>query len=124
METFVVNRSLLNPKFEGYKLDLIAQEKAVQCYDLQYKPTQATTSSRALLSFQDVQSRITHNHLCISPEEGAGAIYVDADYNVVVIELDHVSRSLIPCCSARHRRVSHCLKSKLGSAPARVSSHF
>ena len=90
METFVVNRSLLNPRFEGYKLDLISQEQAVKSYHLQYRPTQATTSTRALLSFQDVQSRITHNHLCVSAEEGAPALYVDSDYNVVVIEVDHV----------------------------------
>lgn len=81
---FCTNRALLNPKFEGYKLELIPQENAVFRFKLDHKPTQATTSGRVPLSFQEMQSRITHNHLCVAPESGL-AIYVDRDYNVCLV---------------------------------------
>jgi hypothetical protein len=86
METFRPNRALLNPKFEGYKLNPIHQENAVVQYELQYKPTQATSSNRLPLSFEEVRSRITHNHLCVS-SQARRALYVDADFNVVVIDV-------------------------------------
>lgn len=93
METFAPNRSLLNPKFEGYKLDPVPQENIVIRHRLQYIATQATASTKATLSFQDVQSRITHNHLAISTE-GTRALYIDAEYNVVAIHVDPVSGSV------------------------------
>ncbi|KAA1469981.1 CS-domain-containing protein [Dentipellis sp. KUC8613] len=80
------NRSLLNPKFDGYKLHAISQEDVVAAFPLEYKPTQSTVSTRAPLSFQEVQSRIRHNHLSISPE-GRRAVYVDSDFRVVLIDL-------------------------------------
>ncbi|KAH7915485.1 hypothetical protein BJ138DRAFT_1077421 [Hygrophoropsis aurantiaca] len=86
MSTFTPDRSLLNPKFEGYKLDLIAQEDAVIRYELEHKTTQSTTPGRSPLSFEEVQSRITHNHLAIT-EGGHRALYIDADYKVVIIDL-------------------------------------
>jgi len=89
MEAFSTNRSLLNPKFEGYRLEPIPQENVVIRYDLQYRTTQSTTSTSAFLSFQDVQSRITHNHLHIS-SEGSCALYIDAEYKVVAIDVDPV----------------------------------
>jgi|ERR1700722_13019804 len=94
MESFRPDRSLLNPKFEGYKLDPIPQENAVLRYELQYKPTQSTSLSQSPLSFEEVRSRITHNHLCIS-SNGERALYVDADYNVIVIDVKVNQVSLI-----------------------------
>jgi hypothetical protein len=87
---FAVTRTLLNPKFEGYKLDLVSQEDAVARYQLEYEPTQATVSSRSTFSFQEVQSRITHNHLAVCSESGR-AIYVDANARVIAIDIDAVS---------------------------------
>lgn len=86
---FKPNRSLLNPKFEGYKLDPIHQEDVTSRYDLQNKPTQATVSGKSPLTFEEVQSRITHNHLAVS--ENGRALYIDAELNVVVIDIDLVS---------------------------------
>lgn len=90
METFIPTRSLLNPKFEGYKLDPISQENIVTRYPLEYKPTQATVSGGSTFSFQEVQSRITHNHIAVCGE-GHRALYADSDSRVVLIDVDAVS---------------------------------
>ena len=85
MADFKPDRSLLNPKFEGYKLQVISPD--VARYDLPYKPTQVTTSGRSPLSLQEVHSRITHNHLTLSLN-CARALYVDAEHRVVVVDVD------------------------------------
>lgn len=93
MPTFIPNRSLLNAKFEGYKLDPVAQNDVVSRYKLNFKLTQATMpTSGSPLTMQEVQSRITHNHLVVSSQSGR-AIYVDAELRVIVIDLDVVSRA-------------------------------
>ena len=92
MTSFPTNRSLLNPKFEGYKLSLLEQDEHVSRYSLTAFPTQANVSgrSRTPLSFEEVQSRITHNHLAIS-QDGTEAIYVDDDLNVIRVVLNSVN---------------------------------
>jgi hypothetical protein len=87
---FATERSLLNPKFEGYKLDAIDQENSVARYSLQYPLTQATVSTHSPLSFHEVQSRITHNHISVAPH-GSKAVYVDSQYRVILVEVDLVS---------------------------------
>jgi hypothetical protein len=89
-DVFHADKSLLNPKFEGYKLHIIPQENAVSQFPLVHRPSQATTSGKVPLTFQEVQSRITHNHLPIHSQSGRAA-YVDADYNVILVELGEVS---------------------------------
>ena len=84
MDSFRPNRSLLNAKFEGYRLDPIPQEDVVQRYKLTRKPTQATTSGKIPLSFQEMRSRISHNHLSVESTSGR-AIYVDENYAVCMI---------------------------------------
>ncbi|KAH9080555.1 hypothetical protein EDB83DRAFT_2503584 [Lactarius deliciosus] len=82
------DRSLLNPKFDGYKLDPISSEDAVSRYALQHEATQASVSGRHHFSFQEVQSRIRHDHLSVSP--GAEqAVYIDENLRVISIRLDH-----------------------------------
>ncbi|KAG6878910.1 hypothetical protein C0992_006732 [Termitomyces sp. T32_za158] len=87
MNAFEPTRTLLNPKFEGYKLDPVSQDEIVARFPLQYKPTQATVSGKSPLSFQEVQSRITHNHLAICTE-ASRAMYVDSVYRVILIDID------------------------------------
>lgn len=58
-------------------------------FPLEYKPTQATVSSGSVFSFQEVQSRITHNHLAVWSEAGR-AIYVDSDARVIAIDIHAV----------------------------------
>ena len=86
MESFAVQRALLNQKFESYKLDILPQDQAVRRYDLPFKPSRSTVSGSAPLTFQEMQSRISHNHLSLDSETGL-AVYVDSVNQVVVVNL-------------------------------------
>lgn len=90
MSTFRVNRKLLNPKFEGYKFDFVDQNQVVARHPLQHSASQATASTQSWLSFHEVRSKITHNHLVLN-NEGTSAVYVDEDYNIVLIDIAPVS---------------------------------
>ena len=95
---FKPNRSLLNPKFEGYKFYPLPQDDLTHRYVLQYKPTQTNASashSTQPMTFQEVQSRITHNHLTVKSGSAVG-VYVDADYRVIGVTADPVSEC-VPC---------------------------
>jgi hypothetical protein len=100
MPAFTPDRSLLNPKFEGYRLNPVSQEDAVTRHELDFKLTQATVSAgRSPLSMQEVQSRITHNHLAVATESGR-ALYIDSELRVIVVDIDSVSL-LATCASLR-----------------------
>ncbi|KAF8501005.1 hypothetical protein F5888DRAFT_1877770 [Russula emetica] len=88
MFTLHPNRSLLNPKFEGYKLDPVSSEDTVARHALKHTATQASVSGRHHLSFQETESRIRHNHLTVSPD-GEQAVYIDKDLSVISVRLDH-----------------------------------
>jgi hypothetical protein len=91
--SFDVNRSLLNSKFEGYKFNPLSQEDSVRNYDLPYRPTQTNPSSTLSMhpmSFQEVQSRIKHNHISTVVETGL-SVYVDAEYRIIAVTLDPAS---------------------------------
>ncbi|KAJ7250890.1 hypothetical protein B0H12DRAFT_1185678 [Mycena haematopus] len=83
----LTDRSLLNPKFEGYKLDV--QDNCVTRHSLQYAATQSTVSTSSPLSFQEVQSRITHNHISVAPNDSR-AVYIDAQYRVILVGLPEI----------------------------------
>lgn len=87
MNTFTPSKRLINYKFDGYKLETIAQENAVSRFSLQFTPTQATVTGGTPLSFQEVQSRITHNHLAVESDSGR-AIYVDSSYRIILVDLN------------------------------------
>jgi hypothetical protein len=91
MSTFAPpTRSLLNPKFESYKLALIEQSDAVNQYALPSPgASQSTISGHNHLSFKEVQSRIRHNHLCVG--WGNECMYVDKDGGVVLVVMNEVS---------------------------------
>ena len=89
MASFEVDRALLNPKFEGYKLSPISQQDAISHHPLQYIPSQSNISGRNPLSFQEVQSRILHNHLTILPD--GQAVYIDSELKVILVTLSDVS---------------------------------
>ena len=105
---FKLNRTLLNPKFEGYKLDPILQENAVKRYKLSRRPTQATASTRSPLAFEEMRSRITHNHLAVESVSGL-AVYVDDQYTVCLISVISSTRSGVgvDSSSCRIRNVEH-----------------
>lgn len=89
MFTLHPNRSLLNPKFDGYKLDPISSEDTVARHALKHTATQASVSGQHHFSFQETESRIRHNHLTVSPD-GEQAVYIDKDLSVILVRLDHV----------------------------------
>ena len=86
---FTPNRSLINPKFDGYKLDPVKQDEIILKFPLPHKLSQVAPSSKSPLSFPEVQSRIRHNHLCIGPT--GKAVYVDSDLKVIELGLGEVS---------------------------------
>jgi len=73
-------RALLNPRFEGYKLQALEESEHVSLYHLPAPTTQATVSGRSFLSFQEVANRIKHNHLAIVDHRCA--LYIDAQGGV------------------------------------------
>ncbi|KAK0201702.1 hypothetical protein DFS33DRAFT_1011709 [Desarmillaria ectypa] len=84
MTSFRPQKDLINPRFEGYKLDAISQDDVVTRYNLEHKATQVTSSNKSLLTFKEMQSRITHNHLATC---GKYAVYVDSQLNLIAIYL-------------------------------------
>lgn len=95
-QVFPVDRSLLNPKFDGYRLKGSVEQYTQSLHALPAPgATQSTISSRATkapLSFEEVQSRIKHNHLAISYIPGEFA-YVDAGRKLVIISINQASPS-------------------------------
>ena len=89
MSSFTPNRALLNPKFEGYKLEVISQEDSVIRFGLQHRPTQVANSGRSPLSFKEVQSRITHNHLAMA-NDSSRCLYVDSEHRVILVDFTNV----------------------------------
>ncbi|KAB5593070.1 NudC domain containing protein [Ceratobasidium theobromae] len=83
---FFANSTLLNPKFNGYKLKILEQENCVSNFPLPPpSATQSTVSARRIIPFTEVSARIKHNHLYIGPD---GPVYVDQSGKVVLIKLD------------------------------------
>ncbi|KAG2112237.1 uncharacterized protein F5147DRAFT_744547 [Suillus discolor] len=92
MSSFTPNHALLNPKFEGYKLEVIPQEDTVTRFGLEYRPTQMANSGRSPLSFKEVQSRITHNHLAMANDSGR-CLYIDSEHRVILVDLTNDSHT-------------------------------
>ncbi|KAG0693180.1 hypothetical protein DFH29DRAFT_816611 [Suillus ampliporus] len=92
MSSFTPNHDLLNPKFEGYRLEVISQEDAVTRFGLEYRPTQVANSGRSPLSFKEVQSRITHNHLATANGSGR-CLYIDSEHRVILVDLTNGSHT-------------------------------
>ncbi|KAG2037813.1 hypothetical protein BDR03DRAFT_992416 [Suillus americanus] len=92
MSSFTPNHALLNPKFEGYRLEVISQEDAVTRFGLEYRPTQVANSGRSPLSFKEVQSRITHNHLAMANDSGR-CLYIDSEHRVILVDFTNDSHA-------------------------------
>ncbi|KAI0648066.1 hypothetical protein C8Q79DRAFT_906257 [Trametes meyenii] len=90
MPLFSPNRSLLNPKFEGYKFSPLEYAEVTVHHALAYRLSQTNASGRAPLSFQEVQSRVLHNHLAVCSQSKRAA-YIDADLRVVLIDVNEAT---------------------------------
>lgn len=98
---FTVKRPLLNPKFEGYKLFPISDSDVISTISLPSDGiNQATVSTNSYLYFQEVQSRIRHNHLSIANVSGdssapATFAYIDKNRVFTTVLIDQVNYTFI-----------------------------
>ena len=99
---FQPNRQLLNPHFDGYKFQPLEDEAVATHYPLTHRISQTNVSGRAALSFQEVRSRVLHNHLALCAASGQSntarptrAAYVDEELRVIGIDVDEVSRCIV-----------------------------
>ncbi|KAF8517427.1 hypothetical protein BU17DRAFT_49856 [Hysterangium stoloniferum] len=83
MTKFTPNRSLLDPRFEGYKLSF-TPSPALQ-YVLLPKHASQSRVGVSSLGFQQVASRVRHNHLAVGD---GNAMYVADDGSVVLVTID------------------------------------
>ncbi len=85
-----VNRDLLNPKFESYKLSNLNESQIFRCPLPAPGVIQHTVADGSkLMSFEEMQYRIKYNHIsCISNTDEI--FYVSKDGNIVVVDLDEV----------------------------------
>ncbi|KAG8804507.1 hypothetical protein FRC16_007916 [Serendipita sp. 398] len=95
--SLTVRRELLNSKFDGYKLAPIPENNAVKMTPLPRSGlSQATVSASSHLYFQEVQSRVRHNHLAVglisSPQSPSATLgYVDKEGAFTLVLIDRVS---------------------------------
>lgn len=88
-------RNLLNPKFEGYKLELFDEQVGLISVPLP-QPSIAVPKVplHEKLSYKEIRSRVHYNHLFAGYDtcEGHGiAYYFDSDFRIVLVEYDLVS---------------------------------
>ena len=117
MPTFTPDRSLLNPRFEGYKFSPLEYDEVSTHHPLQLKLSQTNVSGRAPLSFQEVQSRVLHNHLAICSQSRRVA-YVDAELRVIGVDLDEVSQHT----STAHERSTDAHDVQVGDVESNIQS--
>lgn len=92
---FSPNSSLLNPKFDGYKLKILEQATCVHSFPLPAPgASQSTVSARRIVPFTEVSARIKHNHLRVS-SDGEGCVYIDQNGGVVYVTLSVSLSSLL-----------------------------
>lgn len=83
---FTPRRPLLNPHFEGYKLSFTPAPHIVSV-PLEHRATQSRSGTHAL-GFQEVSSRVRHNHLAVSESD---AVYIAEDGSVVIVHAEAVN---------------------------------
>jgi hypothetical protein len=98
---FEADRALLNPKFEGYKLDPLEQDSHVFAFPLDRRVSQTAAAvskskdkgkgraygyGQVHLGFEEMRSRIRHNHLY--PGLGGQACWFDEDGGVNLVRLE------------------------------------
>ncbi|KIM29996.1 hypothetical protein M408DRAFT_15659 [Serendipita vermifera MAFF 305830] len=91
---FNVKRSLLNSKFDGYKLSPLTDADCVNTTPLPAQGlSQSTVSAKSHLYFQEVQSRVRHNHLAVAGDSEAIATfaYIGKEREFTSILIDKVS---------------------------------
>ncbi|TPX62194.1 hypothetical protein PhCBS80983_g00654 [Powellomyces hirtus] len=88
-----IDRSLLNPKFEGYKLKLEGPFREPGYHPLPTPIAIANVPSSSHDPFRKLQARSSFNHLFAFAGYN-GALYVDGHYNVVNVAMDEATYGL------------------------------
>lgn len=120
--SFVVNRSLLNPKFDGYKLSSLDHARSITPITLPAPGiSQSTVPVGGRMSFQEVQSRVRWNHLAAgcdgAPSNGYATLgYIDKEGVFTAILINKV-RVILSCYSI-------CLKSLSDSQQTSLETQF
>ncbi|KAJ2555224.1 hypothetical protein EV175_002327, partial [Coemansia sp. RSA 1933] len=112
---FEPNTELLNPRFEGYKLRLVERQgageedtnSAVRILMPNAAPIEPRKlANNALLTYDEVYSRVHYNHLFCGPEHGS-LVYIDGANNVLLVTstdgfqtLDTRNIFVIPSCES------------------------
>ncbi|KAJ2677217.1 hypothetical protein IWW42_000022 [Coemansia sp. RSA 1085] len=106
--------ALINPQFDGYKLRLIdtdnsSGQSAIRHYELSKKacvePHQL--ASNALLTYNEMYSRVHYNHLFTGPNEHS-VIYIDSSSHVYLVDVHkrdapvYILMFKIPPCSSMY----------------------
>src|SRR5258707_4026087 len=107
---FVPSKTLIDAKFEGYKLHALSQADCVNSFPLPNGGASQVTASKSIhrgphsqFSFKEVQDRITFNHLAVGLD-GATLGYIDKDGIVTLVQLVSTVQtfpSLAPVTSAQ-----------------------
>nr|CAG8581230.1 14264_t:CDS:2 [Entrophospora candida]CAG8587510.1 7208_t:CDS:2 [Entrophospora candida] len=93
------NHSLINAKFEGYKLKLFDDTEHLKFYKLpQPGVSISKIPSNSKLSYKEIQNRIHFNHLFYGfgiNDDKATCFYFDLENRIILIEHDQATNSLI-----------------------------
>lgn len=103
--SFTPDLSLLNPKFESYKLRLVDDDVKARSHRLPATVRLAPVADYARLSYEEAQERARHNHL--SPGQDGSLVYIDASLRVIAVQMLAVSSM---CAVLRRTSFGSCMK--------------
>ncbi|CAM0142259.1 unnamed protein product [Umbelopsis sp. WA50703] len=84
---FKSDRSLINSKFDGYKLHVFPEDTNVHRFQLPNALSVPKLAMNSRLSYRELQARVKFNHLSMSHIKGL-ALYVDNKFSVIGVEYD------------------------------------
>lgn len=88
---FKSNRTFINSKFDGYKLQVFPDATNVHRFALPEPLSLPKVAMNSKISYRELQARVKFNHLCASHRKGL-SFYVDNAYAVISVEYDDVAK--------------------------------
>ncbi|KAH8553471.1 hypothetical protein BGW37DRAFT_485865 [Umbelopsis sp. PMI_123] len=89
---FKSDRSLINAKFDGYKLQIFPDDTNVHRFALPNALSLPKVAMNSKMSYRELQARVKFNHLFASHRKGL-AFYVNSDFAVIAVEYDSASNN-------------------------------
>src|ERR1700756_479712 len=87
---FKSNRTFINSKFDGYKLQVFPDATNVHRFALPEPLSLPKVAMNSKISYRELQARVKFNHLCASHRKGL-SFYVDNEAKVVAVECDETA---------------------------------